>query len=544
MSEVRLLSSRFGRAALSSVSLLLSACTDSGGDEEIASAPEGLRRAIAAMGGWATMREARNETIEATGQRFHSPSGVRPGTAVLVSEYAVTQTTEVRDRRLRRDIEHTTRYLPLPAPLEYREVIDGRSGYVAGADSLGGPQPVDPAPMLSSRLTASLKHADLASPLRLISRALDESAAVTEAPDAAFADGHQDVLDIRFTGEAPIRLFLDSTTHLPAKVEAIEDHPPVGDSVVEMTYADYRDVAVPHHGDVLLPFHVALAVDGVACLTEERSAVAVNAPDAIDYTVAPDVTAPFDEALGGFGRRSAQWLIGYQHIGFPFFFNEQSAAPVTLVELAPGVYHVTGPSHHQLVVEMNDHVIVVDAPLYESRSAAVLAEIERAIPDKPIRHIVATHFHYDHSGGFRHYAAEGGVTVWSAAQSTRFFRRALDNLHTVVPDRLQQNPTAVDVRPIDVLQTFTDEGRKVEVHKVASSHSEDMLVVYLPNERILFNTDLFSPGDVPPLPPPSSTWARDLYDEVTRLGLDVAQIAGGHGEGTATMAELRAAAGL
>jgi len=49
---------------------------------------------------------------------------------------------------------------------------------------------------------------------------------------------------------------------------------------------------------------------------------------------------------------------------------------------------------------MKDHIVVVEAPLFEERSVAVMNAIEAKIPGKPIKYLVMTHFHIDHSEEF------------------------------------------------------------------------------------------------------------------------------------------------
>ena len=61
------------------------------------------------------------------------------------------------------------------------------------------------------------------------------------------------------------------------------------------------------------------------------------------------------------------------------------------------------------------------------------------------------------------------------------------------------------------------------------NHSVDMLIAYLPKEKILFNADLYSPpaqGAQPPTPTPGM---RTLQQNIRKLKLDVAQHAPAHG---------------
>ena len=80
---------------------------------------------------------------------------------------------------------------------------------------------------------------------------------------------------------------------------------------------------------------------------------------------------------------------------------------VTITKLADDVYFAGGGSHHSLFVVFGDHVVVLEAPLNEERSLAVLAKIAETAPGKPVRYVVPTHYHFDHSGGLRTYIAKG-----------------------------------------------------------------------------------------------------------------------------------------
>ena len=53
-----------------------------------------------------------------------------------------------------------------------------------------------------------------------------------------------------------------------------------------------------------------------------------------------------------------------------------------------------------MLVEFKDFVAVVEAPNNEERSLAVIAEVNKLVPNKKIRYLVNTHHHMDHAGGF------------------------------------------------------------------------------------------------------------------------------------------------
>ena len=74
---------------------------------------------------------------------------------------------------------------------------------------------------------------------------------------------------------------------------------------------------------------------------------------------------------------------------------------VESTKVADGFWYVGGGTHASMAVEFRDFVTVIEAPLNEDRSLAVIAEVKKLIPNKPIRYLVSTHHHWDHLGGVR-----------------------------------------------------------------------------------------------------------------------------------------------
>jgi len=222
----------------------------------------------------------------------------------------------------------------------------------------------------------------------------------------------------------------------------------------------------------------------------------------------------------------AQWFLRRQAIGLPSFTDQGLAVAVTETRPGSGVFFVTGGSHNSLIVEREDHLIVVEPALYESLSQAVIAQTKTRFPGKPIRYVIVSHFHIDHGGGVRAYAAEGATIVVGEA-SRPHFEAILAAPHTVFPDLLQSNP-----RPAAVLAVPSDGGLQLSGGTVAvysvqnQTHAADMVVPFIPAEGLLFVSDLFSPAGATvaaadiPLP---------LQQTFTRFNLAVTNIAGGHG---------------
>src|SRR5262249_20889091 len=221
--------------------------------------------------------------------------------------------------------------------------------------------------------------------------------------------------------------------------------------------------------------------------------------------------------------------------------NVRSANPTTsrvvATTLAPGIVLMGGGSHNSIAVEFKDFVTVIEAPLDQQRSNAVIAEVKKTFPNKPIRYVVNTHNHFDHLGGVRAYVAEG-ATVITDDRNRDFYQNVVlaPQPRTLLPDRLSQRPPAPTAPGMAMLQTFTDtytisDGQQIiELYRVEQfNHSDNMLIVYLPKAKIVINADMYGPPAAGGSLPFVSANAVSLYRNIKRLKLDVAQHVPIHG---------------
>ena len=117
-----------------------------------------------------------------------------------------------------------------------------------------------------------------------------------------------------------------------------------------------------------------------------------------------------------------QWVIRRQFIGTYLdsdvpSYDTRATSGLRLVELAPGVQHVVGGSHHTLLVALRDSVVAFDAPVSDWHSNWVLNASRARFAGKPVKYLVLTHHHMDHAGdmdhagGLRAYAAQGATLI-------------------------------------------------------------------------------------------------------------------------------------
>ena len=204
-------------------------------------------------------------------------------------------------------------------------------------------------------------------------------------------------------------------------------------------------------------------------------------------------------------------------------------------KLADGVYLIGGGTHNSVAVEFAGFIAVYDAPLSEARSLAVIEEVVRLIPDKPIRFVVNSHQHFDHTGGLRAYN-HIGATVVTHWRNFDFLNRDVINYapRTLRPDMVSLWP------PTELAEGYyyetvrenyviSDGTRTLQIHYVNPlQHVEGMLMAYLPRERMLIQADLVDTFDT--LPATMSGDQRSLFNAVRKLRLDVSQLVPAHGK--------------
>jgi len=292
--------------------------------------------------------------------------------------------------------------------------------------------------------------------------------------------------------------------NMVTRVSTTVANPVMGDMAVVADYSDYKDF-----GGVQFPMKVAINQGGFPAWELAITEVTPN----------PGLELPVPENVASATIPPVQ---------------------VTSTQLAPGVWHLTGGSHHSLVVEFADYIAVVEAPLSEERSEAVIAEAKRLVPNKPINYLLTTHHHFDHTGGLRTYAAEG-ATIVTHASNVPFFEKTLVAPATMMPDMQAKAMKTPMFQAVSDKFELTDGRQRIEVYPTdGDTHTNEYTLIYLPGPRILVEADAYSPGpaDAPPpaMPPPN---AVKLADEITRLNLNVATIAPIHGRGAVPVAEFR-----
>ena len=480
-----------------------------------------LSNTVEALGGLKAIQDVKTQFIVAEGKRYEPGQKYEPLEQPLpVSNFSYNLTQDLISDGLRMNWHRDIAY-PYPNNLDYSIVIANNTGYTKGKDGLFSPEE---APMRQSAIDAILKEQLISSPLLLMQDAVKNPAIVRVQTDQMFRGLPNHVIALYLKENMPpIKIFLDNSTFLPTKAETTEDDPIHGDVLIEVFFDDWQEV-----NGVTFPFLVTHELNDE--VTEERRShidTNVNVSNEA-FTIPPNIQSASDaENDPSRGWLDSQWHLRMHAFGIPHYDINHYA---NFTEMSPGIYHVTGSTHNSLVVEMNDYMVVVETPLYEERSQAVIDEISKRWPDKPIKYVVATHTHDDHMGGLRAYAAENATIIGSEAALPEI-EHILNSSHNIRPDSFQSSsPRQVTIATVapDEKMTLSDGNRSLDIYPVNNSHSNDLLAVYLPSEKILLSSDLYSPGGTPE---PFRKYSKELLEFIVDNRLDVNIIAGTHGRG-------------
>ncbi len=331
------------------------------------------------------------------------------------------------------------------------------------------------------------------------------------------AQAHQAILRNVGQGSTEVSFNIDARTRYVGwlnsrnEVERVQtwiDTPVLGDTLVETRFDGYRNFA-----GLPFPAHIVRSQGGHPVLDLQVS----------DVQRKPSLS-----------------------ISIPAEVASAPASPIVVTSnsLAPGVYYLTGGTHHSVLIEQRDHLVIVEAPLNEERSLAVIAKARELVPAKPIKYLVNTHAHFDHSGGLRTYV-DAGATIVTAQANRAFYEQAWAAPRSLNPDRLAASHQPARFETFTGKHVLSDGQRKIELHEIAGNgHNDAFALVYLPAEKILIEADAYTPvaANVPP-PATPNPYSVNLYANVRKLKLDVTQIAALHGPRVVTLDDLRATIG-
>ena len=419
---------------------------------------------------------------------------------------------------------------------QYSEVFADDVGFVLGIDNIAlskmaGETSPSMHTMSASRRIANLRELHRSNPRLLLEMARNADklklAANAKAGDKVLPAVTWQAADAEWT------VLFDPATGLPARIRTVDADNIWGDSDYDLALADWRVV-----DGVRFPFAQLLTLRGREVQKIDVDEVLVNRNVPPDLFAVPELVKKASAAESP-PQVNYQWMIRRAHWG-SFLDSDKIAFDPAVVpqlkwtEVKPGIFHITGGSHHTMVIELKDSLIAIDAPVANEMSRMTVEEAKKRFPNKPFKHLVMTHHHMDHAGGTRVFAALGAQVLVGAGNKA-FFEDQFSAPNRVRNDELWANPRKVEIVEVADSHKISDGTRDVMLYVVPNTHSASTLVLTVPKDDFGWVTDLWSPARDRANDRPSHF---EFAADIRRRNIVMTTWAGGHGSGPAPVQPL------
>jgi glyoxylase-like metal-dependent hydrolase (beta-lactamase superfamily II) len=476
------------------------------------SAADLVKQAVAAEGGADALRGLKSLAVKGDA-KFWEPgqSLAAGGEPRFLGDATFAITWDLAKGMARTDWDRDQKYPDPPIKLKYTETLLPTLGAVSDAK---GSQP-----MSRNRLAALLRELKRASP-RLLIDAMDDPSNVRAVEPERL--GQQSLPTVAFADQGTnFTILFDRETHLPAAIRTRDDDNIHGDSNYDLVLADWKAL-----GSAKVAQSLSYQINGVEVAklnyrdATANPAIAADAfaiPDAVKAVAGPPATGnvPYQWVLR---RLFLTRYLESDNVIFP------TGGGLKLVELAPNVQHVEGGTANNLIVAMKDYLVIFDAPYGELQSRWTIDAAKAKYPGKPIKYLVLTHHHMDHTGGMRTFVAEG-ATIIVPTPDKAYFEKDVAAPRTLVPDDLQKKPMAANIVEVKDQMSLKDDTDEIRIYNITNPHVQGMFIGHVVKGKVLYVTDLISPrGTIERSPATVS-----VGEALRKFGITDTTVAGGHG---------------
>jgi glyoxylase-like metal-dependent hydrolase (beta-lactamase superfamily II) len=457
--------------------------------------------AVAAIGGAAALQSIDVVRLDLQGEMYPRLQMTTPVPPFEPTQFHETLLLDLKNNRLR--LEQTTSGAGFDGHTTVS--IAGGEGTIYD-HRVRTATPIPPAQASQQQFTQYYRRL----PNLILRQALERANSLRYLGDDSFDSRRHHVVTFVMVDTQQVALYIDAKTSLVSKYELVFTDPLRGQQSSQIIFGQYANA-----GKLKVPQQWSWRFAG-------------------DLVARYKVDVEFNPALTD--RSFAVASEGYQKV---------AALPPTLEErvekLADNVivvHNVADQNYNTMAVAFRDYIVAVEAPGSSEGADKVIQKIKEAMPGKPIRYVALTHHHSDHIGGLRSFIAEGATVI-----TTRANRGVVETMAAAPQnDRLARAPRKPELLFVEGgRRVLTDGEQTLELIDVGPNpHAKEMLIAWLPKQRIVFQGDLFFlPNNDAPLGPPQTS-TLDFAKKLKEEGLAPQRIASVHGR-TATGEEFKSA---
>ena len=192
---------------------------------------------------------------------------------------------------------------------------------------------------------------------------------------------------------------------------------------------------------------------------------------------------------------------------------------LTSVPVGRGIWRINNGS---TVVEFKDHLVLFELGVLPDEAKATLAYARDLGHGKPIRYLVASHNHFDHTLGLRQAVAEG-ITVIQRPSTLAQFQETVSRSAPDYPDDLARSPQPFKTRVMGDHLRLQDDTQTLDLYWGRNNgHMADVVFAYAPEQKVMMEGDLVTAAYQ------WQNWADTFRDVTTYYKLDVEKISPVH----------------
>lgn len=421
-----------------------------------------IRAALEALGGEAKLRELKSIQFEGIGHNFWVEQSERPEGPWIVGYIQTSETRDLVNNRVR--IINQTRHFQSPnwSPELATIVTTDASAFERTGSYF---------PNSKIQAQGTLKNLALA-PEKVLFNALEAKDLRIEK-EIELQNVRQKV--VKFTwNQIPVTLYLNTHTNLPTAVETLEyslyEH--FNSIWGDFTTRTYYSLWNLETGGLRYPHQWDTEKFGKNVSSFTVTKLQLNVPVKEEqFNIPDDIKQKF----------TAQPLNKIADLPLGSASNPAK-------EIAPDVVKIAG-RWDVAFVKQNDGIVIIEAPIGSGYSVKVLEEAKRRFPDSKVKAVITTSDAFPHLGGVREYAAQG-IPIYALDVNRPILERVLAAPHTFQPDTLQKKPRKANFKIISGKTLLGDGANRLEIYPIRSESGERMMMVYFPEHKLLYASDL------------------------------------------------------
>jgi hypothetical protein len=444
--------------------VMLMSCVLAFAQQKENQAREWVRKAVVEMGGEAALRNIKTARIESLGHRFYLEQSERPDGPWIVGYDSRTEFCDYEHDALRQD--------------ETLRGLGAEEGFTTSFTVVGG---VAQSNVGEKHVPGSLSQAiDAEEALnftadRLVLHAFD-AGDLKPLADATIHGEPYHVVEFKQNG-IPVRLYLNAFTGLPGVVEWTQSYP---FSVFWRVWGDVRNrqeftnyTLLP--GGIRLPLQTDLSRDDQPYSSKIVTKLELNPQLSSEtFAIAPEVKSAFEAMKKNPVETPA--------MGKP---RELVAGDDTLVQFV-GAWNCA-------LVKQPDGVVILEAPIGPVHTRQLLDEARRRYPNAPFKAVITTTDAWPHFGGVREMVANG-IPVYATDLNKPILTRVVNAPFTLSPDTLAKSPKASKFHWVSAKTVIGTGANRLEIYPIRNASGERFLMVYLPQHKLLYVSDLAQPA--------------------------------------------------